>query len=524
MKLDLTHLPDDVDLLHQLIADLSNEVITLTDENTSLKAQLALLKKQRYGSPSEKLDTAIADLEARIEESEMNELSSVPSEPEEDRVDNGTTDTVKATPKRNPLPEHLVRDEVVLSPEPNCSSCGGDAFRKIEDDVTEMLDYQPPSFRVLRTVRPRCACTACDNVIQAELPSFPISKGKATAGLLAHLLVQKYANHLPLYRQSEIYAREGIELSRSTMAGWVGQCARLLQPLVDVLRQDVFASDHLHGDDTTVRVLSPQIGKTKTGRMWVYVRDGRASGSDYPPAVCYYYSPDRKGIRPEGHLSDFKGVLHADAYAGYNGVYHTEDNLKGTVTASSCWAHVRRKFYEVTVTTPNAGIAAEAVKQIAALYKIEKEIRGKDPATRLAYRQEHAKEKVVEWFKWLLKCHDQLPKKSQTAKAIQYALKLKTSLSIFLEDGAVEIDNNIAERAMRPIAVGRKNWLFAGSDKGGESAANIFSLIQTAILNGVNPHAYLKKVLENIQEHNSRKLHELLPWNINLHITEKADQ
>lgn len=516
MKLDLTNLPDDVDLLHQLIADLSNEVITLTDENVSLKAQLALLKKQRYGSPSEKLDTAIADLEARIEESEVSETSSLTSALEEVHADNDVVDTVKAKPKRQPLPEHLPRDEVILSPEPTCPDCGGESFRKIEDDVTEMLDYQPASFRVLRTIRPRCACTACDKIIQAELPSYPISKGKASSGLLAHLLVQKYANHLPLYRQSEIYAREGVELSRSTMAGWVGQCGRLLQPLIDVLRQDVFASDHLHGDDTPVRVLAPQIGKSKTGRMWVYVRDGRASQSDQPPAVCYYYSPDRKAIRPESHLKDFEGVLHADAYAGYNGVYHTKENPKGTVTASSCWAHVRRKFYEITVATPNAGIAAEAIKQIAALYKIEKEIRGKDPATRLAYRQEYAKEKVVEWFKWLLKCHDQLPKKSQTAKAIQYALKLKTSLSIFLEDGAVEIDNNIAERAMRPIAVGRKNWLFAGSDKGGESAANIFSLIQSAILNDVNPHAYLKKVLESIQDHNSQKLHELLPWNIRL--------
>ena len=509
MKLDLKHLPDDVHLLHQLIADMANTI-------DSLQALLALLKKRRYGASSEKLDAAIADLEARIEESEMSELSALPSLPEEDQTDHRATDTVKAKPKRKPLPEHLVRDAVVLSPEPNCPSCGGDAFRKIEDDVTEMLDYRPPSFRVLRTVRPRCACTACENIIQAELPSFPISKGKATAGLLAHLLVQKYANHLPLYRQSEIYAREGIELSRSTMAGWVGQCSRLLQPLIDVLRQDVFASDHLHGDDTTVRVLAPQIGKTKTGYMWVYVRDGRASQGDSPPAVCYYYSPNRKGIHPEHHLSTFNGVLHADAYAGYNGVYHTKKNPENTVTASFCWAHVRRKFYEITVSTPNAGIAAEAIKQIAALYKIEKEIRGNDAAYRKEYRQAHATKKVDAFFKWLIKCRDQLPKKSKTVVAINYALKLEANLRTFLNDGAVEIDNNIAERAMRPIAVGRKNWLFAGSDKGGESAANIFSLIQTAILNGVNPHTYLKTVLESIQDHNSQKLHQLLPWNINL--------
>lgn len=505
MKLDLTHLPHDVDLLHQLIRD-------LTDENTSLKAQLALLKKRRFGSPSEKLDEAIADLEARIEESEVNATHSTITTTE----DHDAEDSAKAKPKRKPLPEALPRDEVVLSPEPTCPDCGGESFRKVEDDVTEMLDYQPASFRVLRTIRPRCACVACEMIVQAELPSYPISKGKATAGLLAHLLVQKYANHLPLYRQSEIYAREGVELSRSTMAGWVGQCSRLLQPLIDALRNDVFACDHLHGDDTTVRVLAPQIGKSKTGRIWAYVRDGRASGSDAAPAVCYFYSPDRKGIRPKAHLHNFTGVLHADAYAGFNGVYQSEDNPNGTATQASCWAHVRRKFYEVTVAMPNAGIAAEAVKRIASLYKIEKEARGKDPDERRAYRQEHSKKIVDDFFKWLIKCRDQLPKKSQTAKAINYALKLENSLQTFLDDGAVEIDNNIAERAMRPIAVGRKNWLFAGSDKGGESAANIFSLIQSAILNDVNPHAYLKKLLESIQDHNSQKLNELLPWNIRL--------
>jgi len=378
------------------------------------------------------------------------------------------------------------------------------------------LEYIPSSFKVIRYIRPRCVCINCEKIVQAYPASKPIAKGMAGAGLLAHIMVQKYCNHLPFYRQSEIYAREGIELSRSTMAGWAGQCSGLLEPLVEEIRRSVFESSHIHGDDTIVKVLAPGLGETKTGRIWTYVRDGRKYGDTTPPAVCYFYSPDRKGIRPEEHLKDFSGTLHADAYAGYNNLYNDGPNPEGKITEAACWAHTRRKFYEVTVTNPNANIAMKTLEEIGQIYTVEEAISGSDPNTRYKTRQERSKDLVEKLFTDWKKYYKELPKKSATGAAIAYALNNEAALKRFLNDGKIEIDNNAAERAMRSIALGRKNWMFAGSDGGGKTAASIYTITETAKLNNINPWAYLREVLDRIQDHNSSKISELLPWNLKL--------
>ena len=306
MKIDLNNLTTDSKLLHRIVTDLINENSSLKDvnhflqgENTSLqeqitylKEQLALLKKQRFGKSSEKLDKQIDELETKIEEGELLEAAS------DRKQSNAVEDKPKNIPKRQKLPENLEHIDEILDPDPQCPECGGEEFRKIADDISEILEYIPSSFKVIRHIRPRCVCINCEKVVQAYPASKPIAKGMAGPGLLAHILVQKYCNHLPLYRQSEIYAREDIELSRSTMASWAGQCAALLEPLVAEIKKSIFASSHIHGDDTPVRVLAPGLGKTKTGRLWTYVRDGRKYGDKTSPAVCYFYSPDRKGTRP----------------------------------------------------------------------------------------------------------------------------------------------------------------------------------------------------------------------------------
>ena len=522
MKLDINNLPSGDEFTHQIIIDLMSEVMSLTDKNisledqlTHLQEQLTLLKKQRFGKSSEKLDIQIAELEAKIEECELLEAAS--DQAREDKQDSTSTEEKpKNIPKRQKLPEHLERIDEVLNPDLICPDCGGESFRKIADDISESLEYIPASFKVIRHIRPRCACINCEKIVQAYPASKPIAKGMAGPGLLAHILVQKYCNHLPFYRQSEIYAREDIELSRSTMASWAGQCAALLQPLVEEIRKSIFASSHIHGDDTTVKVLAPGLGKTKTGRIWTYVRDGRKYGDKTPPAACYFYSPDRKGIRPEEHLKNFIGVFHADAYAGYNNVYIGGANAKAKITESACWAHTRRKFYEVTVTNPNANIAMKTLEEIGQIYKIEEAISGLDPDKRYKVRQERSKDLVeklfINWKKYL----KELPKKSATALAINYALNNEIALKRFLDDGKIEIDNNASERAMRVIAQGRKNWMFAGSDAGGETAAAIYTITETAKLNGINPQVYLKNVLTQIQDHNAKKIADLLPWNLKL--------
>ena len=567
MEIDLATLPSDATILRQIIGDLIGKLDVTQDElsltkgelNTTkaklnfateeldsatlklnnaetelawLQAQLALLKAKRFGRSSEKLDTQIAQLEFFIDElessaSQMNGLNgSDPEGRENEASSSGQTESTdssretatnqKQKPKRQKLPEHLPRTDIILEAPSTCTGCGGDKFRKISDDIAEVLEYVPSSFKVMRYIRPRCACVNCENIMQAYPRSDGISKGKAGPGLLAHILVQKYCNHLPLHRQSQIYEREGIEISRSTMTGWMGGCARLLEPLIEELRKEVFSSSQLHGDDTPVKVLAPGLGKTRTARIWAYVRDGRPYGDDTPPAVCYFYSPDRRGERPQEHLKDYSGILHADAYGGFDKLYKKDETGKSNITEAMCWAHVRRKFYEITVASDNANIAHHALEEIAKLYQVEEVARGLAPENRQEYRQLHSKKIVEDLFASFAKWINKLPAKSLTARAIAYALNNKTALMNFLDNGKIEIDNNAAERSMRSIAVGRKNWLFAGSDAGGQTAAAIYSLIETAKLNGINPWLYLKQVLSQIQDYNSQKLADLLPWNIKL--------
>jgi len=321
------------------------------------------------------------------------------------------------------------------------------------------------------------------------------------------------ATHLPLYRQAEIYAREGVELERSTLAGWVGGASRTLEPLVEAVRRHVLEASRIHGDDTPVPVLDPGRGKTKTGRLWTYVRDERPTGaaaSETPPAAWFAYSPDRKGERPEAHLAAFEGTLHADAYAGFNGVYES-----GKVREAACWAHVRRKFFDIEQAQASK-LAAEALARIGELYGIEKEIRGSPAEERRRERQARAKPLLEELRAWLYEALAGLSKKSETAGAIRYALGRWPALTRYVDDGELEIDNNAAERALRPVALGRKNYLFAGSDAGGERAAAMYSLIGAAKLNGVDPEAYLRYVLERIADHPINRIAELLPWNVRL--------
>jgi hypothetical protein len=330
----------------------------------------------------------------------------------------------------------------------------------------------------------------------------------AGPGLLAHVLVSKYGDHLPLYRQAEIYAREGVELDRSTLADWVGGASRLVQPLVEALRRHVMSGQKLHADDTPVPVLAPGLGKTKTGRLWTYVRDDRPAGDRTPAAVWFAYTPDRKGEHPKEHLRQFTGTLQADAYAGFEQIYEG-----GRIQEAACWAHVRRKFYDIQVAHKSL-VAAEALERIGALYAIEKEIHGRSPEQRREMRNTRSRPLLGSLKQWLEETLVKLSKKSDTAMAVRYALGRWEALLRYCDDGRLEIDNNAAERALRAVALGRKNYLFAGSDRGGESAAAIYSLIGTAKLNGIDPESYLRNVLSRIAEHAINRIDELLPWNL----------
>lgn len=511
MDIRLDALPSDPSALQAIIHAQAAELRSRDSLIDRLKAQLAALKRARYGASSEKLDRAIQQLELALEDSEAGIAAATPSP--ERTTPPPQKDTSR--PCRRPPPAHLPREEVRHDPAPACPGCGGTKFRARGEDVTEVLEYVPASFRVIRHVRPRYACEGCDAPVQAPTPSLPIERGKPGPGLIAHVLCAKYCDHLPLYRQSDIYAREGVELARSTLADWVGQAAALMDPLVEALRAHVFAGDRLHGDDTPVPVLDPGRGRTKQGRLWVYVRDGRPAGdTETPPAVCYFYSPDRKGTHPQAHLAGFSGVLHADGHAGFNDLYRARaPDGSPRVREAACWSHARRKVFDLAAAGP-APVAEEMLRRIAELYVIEARIRGAPPDERRRVRQAEAGPKIEALKIWIEDQLARLPGKSVTAQALRYALSRWAALNRYIDDGRIEIDNNTAERAIRPVALGRKNWLFAGSDEGGQRAAGILSLIETAKLNGLDPERYLRDVLTRIADHPIKKIADLLPWNI----------
>lgn len=502
---DLNLLP--AEALKALVLAQHEQLLSRENEIAHLKLLIAKLQRMQFGRKSEKLTQQIEQLELRLEE-----LQSKPDEnanqPQEQIPSPLSSSASAARPARRALPDHLPRQTQRHEPkESACPDCGGE-LRQLGEDISEMLEYVPASFFVVRQVRPKLSCTKCDRIVQAAAPSRPIERGVAGPGLLAHVLVSKYADHSPLYRQSEMCARQGVELGRSTLAGWVGGTSELLEPLVESLRRYVMAAGKLHADDTPVPVLAPGNGKTKTGRLWTYVRDDRPAGGEGAPAVWFAYSPDRKGEHPERHLGEFRGTLQADAYAGFNRLYEN-----GRIQEAACWAHVRRKFFDLQQAHASP-VASEALHRIAALYGIEKEIRGRPPDERQQVRQARANPllgSLRQWFETML---PQLSRKSDTAVAIRYALSLWNALVRYADDGHLEIDNNAAERALRAVALGRKNYLFAGSDAGGERAAAIYSLIGSAKLNGLDPEAYLREVLTRIADHPITRIEELLPWNI----------
>ena len=491
--------------LKALILSQHEQLISRDAEIEQLKLLIAKLRRMQFGRKSEKLERQIEQLELRLDELETS------------RAESATVQTVAtiapladraAKPVRRPLPTHLPRETRKIPPKQDaCPDCGG-KLKPLGEDVSEMLEYVPAHWKVIRQVRPKLACACCDKIVQAEAPSRPIARGLAGPGLLAHVLVSKYCDHLPLYRQEEIYAREGIELDRSTLADWVGGTSEVLVPLVEALRRHVMTAEKLHADDTPVPVLAPGNGKTKTGRLWTYVRDDRPAGDAKPPAVWFAYSPDRKGEHPKEHLSNFTGMLQADAYAGFEQIYQA-----GRIQEAACWAHVRRKFYDLVVAHKSE-VAQEALRRIGELYAIEADIRGQQPEQRRQVRNERSRPLLDSLKQWLEETLVKLSRKSDTTLAVRYALGRWEALLRYVDDGRIEIDNNAAERALRVVALGRKNYLFAGSDRGGERAAAIYSLIGSAKLNGVDPEAYLREVLSRIPDHPINHIEELLPWNL----------
>ena len=380
-------------------------------------------------------------------------------------------------------------------------------MRPLGEDAREVLDYVPGRFIVHRHIRPKLSCRSCGTIAQELMPSLPIERGSPGPGLIAHVLVSKYADHLPLYRQAQIYEREGVSLDRSTMADWVDRSAALLGPLVEAIGRHALGGAALFTDDTPVPVLDPGRGRTKTGRLWAHVRDERPWAGPAPPAAFYRYSPDRKGERPAEHLKLFSGILHADGYAGYERLYSEETGI----AEMACMAHVRRKLFDIAEST-GSPVAKEALERIARLYAVEKQARGLPPGDRLALRQHDAAPVMDDLRSWLEATLPQLPGRSGLAQALRYAITRTKRMTPYLTNGRSELDNNTAERSMRAIALGRKNYLFAGSDAGGERAAAAYTLIETAKLNRVDPQAWLTDVLGRIADHPINRIDELLPW------------
>lgn len=512
-----TSLPTEIDALHAIIAAQADELaaakaglVAKALEVEKLRIELARLKRMQFGRSSEKIAREVAQLELALEELEAE--SPPVAAPEGNAGDTAQPQAPRRQRGRRPLPAHLPRREVRHEAPGACPRCGG-AMRQVGEDITEILDYIPGRFQVIRHVRPACSCATCEGMAQAPMPGLPIERGLPSASLLAHVLVAKYCDHLPLYRQSTIYAREGVDLDRALLAGWVGKATALVRPLIAAIEAHVMAGRHLHGDDTPVPVLDPGRGKTKTGRLWVYLRDERPWNGLAPPAVAYRYSPDRKGVHPQTHLNGFHGHLHADGYSGFGELYAPKDGSGGAVTEVACWAHVRRKFHDIHVAT-KAPLATESLHRIGPLFDLERRIAGLAPEERQRVRHAQAKPLLDDLAIFLDACLAKVSGKSDLAGAIRYARTRWPALTRYVGDGHLEISNNADERAIRPLALGRKNWLFAGSDQGGKRAAAVYTLTETAKLNGLDPEAYLRDVLGCIADHPISRIAELLPWNI----------
>ena len=510
MALDPAQLPDDIATLKAMLIASTARVATAEARALDLDAQIAHLKltiakmrRDTFGTSSEhgakldQLELQLADLvEAATEGKVAAEIAApVAVVPEQ-------------KPARRPLPSHLPRERVIHAAAPACPCCGGQ-LRKLSEDVTETLELVPATWKVIQHVREKFTCRACEKITQAPAPNHPIARGRAGPELLAHVLFSKYRAHLPLNRQSDIYEAEGVNLDVSTLADWVGASAATLMPLVEEIEKHVLAAERIHADDTTVPVLAKS--QCTTGRLWTYVRDDAPFGGQAAPAAVFHYSPDRRAEHPERHLATYTGLMQADAYSGYNGLYVAR-RLPGLIVEAACWAHGRRKFFELA-ELQKAPVAIEAVRRIDELFAIERQINGQPPEQRLTVRRERSKPLVDDLERWLRGERRKLSAKNPVAKAIDYSLKRWPAFTRFLDDGRICLSNNAAERAVRGIAVGRRNWTFCGSDSGGRRAAAIYTLIETCALNDVDARAWLADILARIADHPAKRITDLLPWN-----------
>jgi len=489
-------------------------------EIEQMKFTIAKLRHERFGQSSERsavleqLELQLADMEADASQAEAAAqlaaaaaaAAKIPVAPFERR-----------RPARRPLPEHLPRERIIY-PSPSACPCCGGVLHKLGEDVTETLELIPRQWKVIAHVREKFSCRSCEAISQPAAPSHPIARGRAGPQLLAHILFAKYGLHLPLNRQSAVYAREGIALDVSTLADWVGAAAATLMPLVLQMRTHVFSAERIHADDTTVPVLAK--GKTRIGRLWAYVRDDRPFGGRDPPAAIFFYSADRGAKHPEQHLAGYTGLMQADAYAGFNRLYDAR-RRPGPIIEAACWAHARRKFFDLA-RLDKAPIAVEAVERIDALFAIEREINGLTSQERATVRNARSRPLVMALEAWLREQRAKLSGQGKTGQAIAYSLTRWVALTRFLDDGRLCMSNNAAERDLRAVALGRNNWTFAGSDAGGQRAAAIYTLIQTAKLNHVDPQAWLADILARLQDHPARRIDELLPWNWKRQRAQKA--
>ena len=506
-------LPDDNNALKAALIETRAKLSGAEALIEHLQLLIAKMKRELFGPRSERSQRLIDQLELQLEE-----LAAAAGEDEARAASVPVQGFTRRKTRRN-FPDHLPRRRIVHPAPACCPCCGGTKLSKIGEDVTETLDVVPRQLFVTEHVREKFSCRSCEKIAQPPAPFHAISRGFAGPSLLAMILVDKYANHQPLNRQSEQFAREGVELSVSTMADHVGACAAVLLPLAELIKAHVFAAQRIHGDDTTVPVLAKV--KTRTGRLWTYVRDDRPFGGADPPAAVYFYSPDRGGAHPEQHLAGYSGILQADAYSGFNALYEPR-RMPGPITQAACWAHARRKLFELADVASKARnntsgvispIAFAAVQKFDAIFALERGINGLSPEQRLAARRREVAPLVKDLMAWMKQERAKLSHHNAVAKAMDYMLKRSDAFTRFLADGRICLSNNAAERAMRGIAMGRKAWLFAGSDRGGERAAVMFTLVQTAKLNDVDPQAWFADVLARIADHKINDLAALLPWN-----------
>ena len=527
-ELDSAAFPDGVDTLRALLAERDAaiaardaalaerdaELRNASFEIEKLKIQLAALRRERYGASSERLAAEAGQLEMLIGDLEEDQAEREAAAAAKQHRATGKSGNQRKPALRRPLPEHLPRETVLHEPVLACRCGCTDPARltRLGEDVTEVLEKIPARLKVIRHVRPRYACRACEAMLQAPMPALPIERGRPGPGLLAHVLVSKYLDGLPLYRLSGILAREGVEIERQTLADWVGNGAWWLRPLAAAIGSCVMAQGVIWTDDTPICVLAPGRGKTRLGRFWVYAFDPRPWGGTGPPAALYCYSPDRKGERPREHLAGYAGWLHADAYAGYDALTAAKGGTP-PITHVACMAHARRELFKVYETTKSP-LAEEGLRRIGELYAIEAAINGQPPEQRRAARQAQSKPLLEALHAWMLVQRRRLSGKATLGKALQYALNRWDALVRYLEDGRLSIDNNLSERLLRGIAVTRKNYLFLGSDAGGQRAAVIYTIAQTAMLNGLDPEAYIAAILDRLAGgYSINRINELLPWN-----------